>query len=150
MSTTQFGAGLKRDIETENEGVWITLTDGTEIKSRSVYYQPFVKAVTQLMKSMGKTDLTKIREGNISDADLDKANQLSRNLNVLIAKHLWVGWKVVDAEGTPVDYTPENLREICLCDPEDEAWFPVFNEAYECAGEISRFRAEQIQADAKN
>lgn len=138
-----FGAGLKRDLDAEYQGKWFMLSDGTEVKLRSVNYKPFQSAQTALQKRLKGKDIP-------SDAKAMQAIELA-------AQHLITDWKaegeyevvkdgkkIIERKPIPFD------RKLIVDMAKDEAYATLFAEIIMLAQNEADFRAEELEDDLKN
>ncbi len=122
------------NTKSETEGVWIALGDDAAVKLAR-YMNPEHKKYIQRRLEPYKA---MIRRNTLQDSVME-AIEIDA-----VLKHVLLDWKGLERNGTELNYSETNAREL-MTDPA-LSWFPDF--VKETAQDITLFREQELE-DAK-
>lgn len=125
------------DKNAETEGVWIDYGEAGRIKiARSGGAN---KAYTNALQKMYKENRRQMETDTMSDEVAE------RKVREIFVRHVIIDWEgVKDANGKNMSCTFDNANKL-LTDLPD-----LYRDLIQEAGKVSNFRAEALEADAKN
>lgn len=96
-----------RNVKNENDGVWVALKGGIEVKLRSINYEPYQTLVERLKAPHRRT----------TRADTTLPEKVLREIIAkAISAEILVDWKGISDDAGEIKFTPAKAYEI-LVDP---------------------------------
>ncbi len=129
-------AKMKVDTKKMQDGVWVDYVEDIQLCIANINNPAYKEAREKALKP----HLRQIRIGKLtSDEVLDI-------IKPVVAKHLLVGWKNIEQDGKPVEYSCSKALEYFR----DPAFFGFLDFVLQTAGEVEYFRQEMIEDGVKN
>lgn len=124
---------VKSDLKAEREGAWVPCPEweGVSFKVRSIEAPEFTMARDALLRRLSKKH----------KGDPIPPDDLTREIGIVYAKHILLGWKGLDKE-----YSEALALEV-LTDP---AYRQVAKAIEDCSVKVGKSDAQFVEASAKN
>jgi len=134
---SKFTENFKRDVDREEEGIWVELYEGVLVNIVSTSSKRYLDATERLTKP----HRDRIRRKTISNRELNRISALAISQGALID---WRG--VTDDKGKAIPFTQEAADKM-LTDP---AYQPFVDAIAEAAGNHATFLKEFEEDTGKN
>lgn len=127
----------KSNVKAENEGIWVELQEGIEVKIRSAQSLHAAKVYKELIAPYKK----KAQRGNLPES-------VTREINAMhLAKGILVDWKGFYGEDEKeIPFSVQAAYDLLI----DPAYTDLLLDISEAATAREAFRAEEEETDTKN
>lgn len=135
-------SSFRADEEKEEKGVWQTIADGVEFRIRRMRSKPVLDARKRIYGPFERAQRN-------SNQDLPDAVELQCTVNLLSQAVIvdWRGPGMVDDNGEPIPFTPENCHEILM---DKETGKDLRTMVISLSSDAELFAPEDLADDAGN